>query len=358
MKKKILFVIPSLGVGGMERVMSEILKYFSEQKNVDCNLILYGKCRNVFYEIPDNVILFKPNFEFNDKFRFWMTIKTMLYLRTTVKEIKPDIILSFGELWNSLVLLSLTGVNIPIYISDRCSPNKSFGFIHDTLRKYLYPKSNGIISQTQIAKNIYERKFNNKNIKVIGNPIRDIDNKNIEREKIVVSVGRLISTKNFDRLIDIFDEINDKSWKLLIIGDDADKETNMSTLKLKVEKLGKENNIILLGKSDDVDCYLSKASLFAFTSSSEGFPNVIGEAMSAGLPVVAYDCIAGPSDMIEDGENGYLIPLFNDKMFVNRLKYLMDNSGIRNQMGVNAKESIKKYSIKNIGDEYYSLLLN
>ena len=51
----------------------------------------------------------------------------------------------------------------------------------------------------------------------------------------------------------------------------------MSTLKLKVEKLGKENNIILLGKSDDVDCYLSKASLFAFTSSSEGFPNVIGK---------------------------------------------------------------------------------
>lgn len=357
MKRKVLFVIPSLGIGGMERVMSELLNYFSKLENIDCYLILYGKDRNIFYKIPDTVILFKPHFKFNDDFRFWMIIKTIFFLRTTTKRIKPDVILSFGELWNSLVLLSLMGLSIPIFISDRCRPDKSFGFFHDKLRKFLYPKSAGIIAQTQIAKEMYASLFNYNNIAVIGNPVRHINTEGAIREKIIISVGRLISTKNFDRLIDIFAKINDKSWKLVIVGGDANKELIMSTLKSKIKYYNLESNVILIGESNKVDDFLAKSSVFAFTSSSEGFPNVIGEAMSAGLPVVAYNCIAGPSDMIEDGKNGYLIPLFDDEMFEKKLSYLMKNEEVRTQMGMYAIKSINKYSIEKIGDKYYNFML-
>lgn len=356
-RKTILFLIPSLGVGGMERVMSELLNYFSQLNGVDCYLVLYGKSRKVFYDMPPNVVLIKPDFEFNDSSRFRMTLKTMRFLRSTVKRVNPDSILSFGELWNSLVLLSLRGLKVPIYISDRCSPNKSFGKIQDNLRRFLYPKASGIVAQTQIAKDIYSSQFKNNNIAVIGNPIRRVVTEEIDREKVIVSVGRLISTKNFDRLIDIFARINDDSWKLIIIGGDAIKESTMSKLKSRVEKLNKESSVIFTGKSNKVDYYLSKASIFAFTSSSEGFPNVIGEAMSAGLPVVAYDCIAGPSDMIEDGKNGYLVPLFDDEVFESKLRFLMDNPQERARMGVYAKESIDKYSLERIGEDYFNFML-
>ena len=86
--------------------------------------------------------------------------------------------------------------------------------------------------------------------------------------------------------------------------------------------------IILAGTQKDVESYLLRSRIFAFTSSSEGFPNVVGEAMSAGLPVVAYDCVAGPSDMVVNDRNGYLIPLFDKGAFGVKLKYLMDNPQI------------------------------
>jgi hypothetical protein len=72
----------------------------------------------------------------------------MIFLRKKVKLIKPDSILSFGEYWNSFVLIALIGLPYPVFISDRCSPDKEFTRIHTILRKWFYPKAKGIIAQT------------------------------------------------------------------------------------------------------------------------------------------------------------------------------------------------------------------
>jgi GalNAc-alpha-(1->4)-GalNAc-alpha-(1->3)-diNAcBac-PP-undecaprenol alpha-1,4-N-acetyl-D-galactosaminyltransferase len=183
-------------------------------------------------------------------------------------------------------------------------------------------------------------------------------NDTIRRENIIVSVGRLINTKNFDRLIRIFGELNFLNWKLVIIGGDALKQNNFQRLKELTFELGIENNVILTGNIKNVDEYLLRSKIFAFTSISEGFPNVIGEAMSAGLPVVSYDCIAGPSEMINDGENGFLIPMFDDVLFKDKLEYLMLNQNVNIKMGKNAQESIKKNSVEIIAEKYKKFLLN
>lgn len=355
--KRIAFLIPSLSTGGMERVMSEVANYIAINTQTDCHLILYGKSREIFYEISPNIKVYKPSFEFNDNRRQWMTVKTMWFIRSTIKEIKPNIVLSFGERWNNLVLLSLLGIKTSIFVSDRSSPKINHGFIHNNLRRLLYPLATGVIVQTKIAKEIFDSKFKNRNIKVIGNPIREINyNKNIERGKIIISVGRLIRTKHFDRLINIFAETDSKDWKLVIIGGDSNKQSNKALLQNRIQELNLEDRIILKGVQDNIDEYLLEASIFAFTSSSEGFPNVIGEAMSAGLPVIAYDCISGPSDMIDNGKNGYLVPLFDDDKFKNNLQYLIDHKIEREIMGVYAKESIKRFSSEMICKQIYSFI--
>lgn len=352
-KRKICLVIPSLQAGGMERVMSELANYFSKKNSLDVNLVLYGKSREVFYPLSENISIHKPAFQFNDSQRFLSTIKTIIFIRKTIKKISPVSVLSFGEYWNSLVLLSLLGVKVPIYISDRCTPSKSFGFTHNYLRKLLYPLATGVIAQTSKAAELYLQQFRNDNILVIGNPIREINNHNhFDREKIIISVGRLISTKHFDRLIQIFQKIQNKDWKLIIIGGDALKQKNSSSLQKMIDEANLNDQIILTGTVKKVDDYLLKASIFAFTSSSEGFPNVIGEALSAGLPVIAYDCIAGPSEMIVDQKNGFLIPLFDDLTFERKLRFLMENENERNLMGAYARESIIRFSIKNIGEHF------
>ncbi|WP_085537632.1 glycosyltransferase [Massilibacteroides vaginae] len=355
----IVFLIPSLGSGGMERVMSELLNYICEIPYIECHLILYGKERSIFYPISSKIIVHKPSFDFNNEYRKWMTLRTIFFLRRKIKEIRPTVILSFGELWNSLVLLSLFGLKYPIYISDRCQPNKTFGYRQDTLRKILYKRADGVIAQTTKARDLYESQFCNTNVRVIGNPIRHIVKKKEDiRENVIISVGRLISTKNFDRLIDIFTKINNENWRLIIVGGDADQQNNSIALASKIKDLKMENFIQLVGNQREVDSFLLKSSIFAFTSSSEGFPNVIGEAMSAGLPVIAYDCIAGPSDLIENGRNGFLISLFDDFEFENKLRFLMEHKEEREKMGFYARESVKKFSVESICSEYFTFLLS
>ncbi len=80
--------------------------------------------------------------------------------------------------------------------------------------------------------------------------------------------------------------------------------------------------------------------------------------MAAGLPVIAYDCIAGPSEMMIDGVNGYLIPLFDDVMFKEKLLQLMEDEDLRNTMGQKATETIKIFDVEIIGEKFYQFIFN
>jgi GalNAc-alpha-(1->4)-GalNAc-alpha-(1->3)-diNAcBac-PP-undecaprenol alpha-1,4-N-acetyl-D-galactosaminyltransferase len=343
----------------MERVMSELAYYFCQKSKYQVHLILFGSKREIFYRVPDNLIIHKPEFHFNQNLRIWHTLKTIFFLRKKIKSINPSSILSFGEIWNNLVLISLFGLKYNIFISDRCSPSKRWSRTQEVLRKWLYPSATGIICQTEVAKKIYQILFRKNNIQVIGNPIRVINpNQNIPKDNIVLSVGRLIKTKHHDVLIKIFAALNPENWKLVIVGDDALEQKNKVKLEALIKELNMQDKILLAGKRVDVDDFYRRAKIFAFTSSSEGFPNVIGEAMSAGLPVVAFDCVTGPSDLIEHGETGFLITQHNLQDFKSSLNLLVNDESLRLLMGAKAKKKIQEFSISCIGQKFEKVLIN
>ena len=352
-------MIPSLQAGGMERVMSELSWYFASREELELHLVLYGISREIFYAVPENMIIHKPAFGFNNSRRFISTIRTIFFLRRTIARINAESLLSFGEYWNNLVLLSTLGLKTPVFVSDRSQPDKSLGKIQDKLRQWLYPRARGVILQTEKAKEIYLRNNRSRNIAVIGNPVREISNGEAgrKREKSVLMVGRLIKSKNQDQLIEIFAKVSQPDWKLLLVGYDHLKQNNLERLQLLARELQIEQRVVFTGKQDQIDeIYLSSA-IFAFTSSSEGFPNVIGEAMSAGLPIIAYDCTAGPSEMIADGSNGFLIPLFDLAAFESKLSLLMADKELREKLGSNARESIRRFSREHICESFYKFIL-
>ena len=356
-KIKLCCIIHSLKAGGMERVMTTLLNNFVRRDSVDIHLILYGKNREIFFSVDPGIAIHTPNFKFRDSWRILSTIHTMLWLRKEIKKNTPAIILSFGEYWNSLILLSLSGLSNPIFISDRSQPDKNLGVIHNFLRRHLYKRAGGIICQTNQAKAIMLRRYAYKNITVIGNPIRNINKQdNMKRENIIISVGRIIDTKHFDRLITVFSKLNSTNWRLMIIGGDDNKQKNLQRLKEQIKTLNPEKNVVLEGYQKNIDDYLLRSKIFAFMSNSEGFPNVIGEAMSAGLPVIAYDCVAGPRDLIENEKNGYLIPVFDDALFFEKVKYLMVNETEREKMGRYAKQSIMKFEPDIICEKYFQFI--
>lgn len=351
------FIIPSLQAGGMERVMSELIWYYSSMKELELHLILYGIKREIFFQVPDSVHLHQPSFKFNNRLRLFSTLKTLFFLRKKVNAIHPDSILSFGELWNSFVLLALYGLKFPVYISDRCSPERRYNTLHLFLRKWLYPRATGIIAQTQKAKEIYFNLFRHNNIEIIGNPIQEIKlDRNIRRENIILMVGRLIETKHQDELVKMFLKINNPGWKLVLVGYDHLQQNNSERIREIIDSHNAQERVFLEGKQTDVARYYAKSKIFAFTSSSEGFPNAIGEAMSAGIPAVAFDCVAGPSEMINDNYNGFLVPLFDFKKFREKLELLMQDEDLRIKMGERAKVDIKKYSIQRVSDRFLSFI--
>jgi GalNAc-alpha-(1->4)-GalNAc-alpha-(1->3)-diNAcBac-PP-undecaprenol alpha-1,4-N-acetyl-D-galactosaminyltransferase len=337
----------------MERVMSELAHYFCSKEDYDIHLILYGRKREIFYLLPENILIHKPHFEFKNSVRILSITKTLYFLRKKIKEIHPDTILSFGELWNNFVLLATFGLKYPIYVSDRCQPDKSLGRVHDKLRNLLYPITSGVICQTNTAKNIYQKMFTHHNFIVIGNPIRKIGSGGVnKRENIVLSVGRLIKSKHHDELIRMFAEINPYDWKLIIVGGDALNQKNKEKLEALVRELDMHGRIELTGSILDVEDFYTRSKIFAFTSSSEGFPNVIGEAMSARLPVIAYDCIAGPSELIEHEKTGYLVKLHDTYQFKIYLKKLLFNEDLRDVLGANALEKIQEFNIEHISEQF------
>jgi glycosyltransferase involved in cell wall biosynthesis len=217
----------------------------------------------------------------------------------------------------------------------------------------LYKNAFGIISQTTYSKTFLDKITNHKNIIVIPNPVRHEEENNLVRKNVILSVGRLIFSKRIDLLLEIFADVNRKDFNLWIVGDGPEHE--------KLVNLAKELNILdrvtFWGSRKDVDLFYGQAKIFAFTSVSEGFPNALLEALASGLPSISFDCVAGPSDLIDDGQNGFLIPLLDVDCYKEKLSRLMDDQ-VHEQLAANTKKSAKKYHIENVGKVYLNALLS
>lgn len=354
---RICLIIHSLSSGGMERVMSLLANNFVKKEGVEVHLVLIGISRTISYPLDDSVVVHRPGFTFENSRRTMDTFRTMMFIRSEVRAIDPHTVLSFGEMWNNMVLLSLYGTSYPVYISDRSQPDKNLGKLHNFLRNSLYPKAQGFIAQTERAGEICLEKGWNRKVKVIGNPVRNVvKDPGIEKENIVLTVGRLIKTKHIDHLIDIFAEIGNPDWKLIVVGGDAKHLSLSEKLQSKVDKMDMGDQIFLEGQQKDVDRYFNRSKIFAFTSSSEGFPNVIGEALSAGLPVVAYDCMSGPAELVDDEVNGFLVPLFDKEQFKQRLEELMINNDLRERFSMKSGTTIRKFTEDIICEKYFHFI--
>lgn len=346
---RICLIIPSLHAGGMERVMSELANYFCNKSNLEVHLVILSK-KEHFYKLNAKIIVHEPSF--NNKGLIG-TLKLIKYLRTKIIEISPISILSFGEMYNSFVLLSLLGLKQKVFVSDRSKPDKDWGFVHNNLRILLYKKAYGIVSQTSYAANFLKSKINHPNIKVIGNPFKiNSITKNYGRKNIILTVGRMIKSKQHEHLIRIFSNVDIPGWELHFVGDGPEKKFLMElTLKLNVHA-----KVIFHGNQKNVTDFYNSSKIFAFTSNSEGFPNVIGEAMTHGLVPISYNFIAGATDLITNNVNGYIVELNNQFAFKEKMIELMINENTLINFSNNALASMNKFDINIIAEKYLNLL--
>ena len=210
------------------------------------------------------------------------------------------------------------------------------------------------MAQTEKAKKVLYQQTGHSNIQVINNPIRPVKGDHSIKNPIILNVGRFIHSKHQDWLMNYFAELDTEGWELIFLGEGP----TFKNAQEHAQKKTKQQSITVKGSVANVDDYYQSAAIFAFTSTSEGFPNALGEAMAAGCACISFDCEAGPSDLIDDGKNGFLIPEGDHGQFKEKLQLLMNDSTLRAWMGKEAQEKIKDFKVENITRQYLDIMFS
>ncbi|MGN0414031.1 MAG: glycosyltransferase family 4 protein [Agathobacter sp.] len=210
------------------------------------------------------------------------------------------------------------------------------------IRRLIYPKLDKVVLLTEMDKKKYSFVDQNK-LAVIPNSLsfKCVNVSNVQEKKII-AVGRLTKQKGYDLLIEaakkIFSELPD--WKLTIFGEGEDEEM----LQHKINEYKLSENVLIHKPVKSILEEMEKSSIFVSSARWEGFPLVLMEAIECGLPVVSYDCPEGPSEIVQDGENGYLVKLGDIDAFAEKVVELGKNYELRVEFGKYAHESAKRYS--------------
>jgi glycosyltransferase involved in cell wall biosynthesis len=172
--------------------------------------------------------------------------------------------------------------------------------------------------------------------------------------KIVVAAGRIGPQKGFDRLLPVWAKLAPEhpDWELRIWGGGKD----LGKLRRQAEELGIAGSAHLMGFTQKLHEELADSSLYVMSSRKEGFPMVLLEAMSAGLPVVSYDCPTGPRDIIREGVDGHVVPDGDGDALAAALSRLMEDEATRKAFGAAAVEGAARYDIATIAGRWEALL--
>ena len=341
--QKIAFHLNSLQQGGAERVVSNLANRFAKEGyEVVIATEWYGtdefaldqKVRRVHVGLTG---------EDESRSRISKMLRRIWYLRRFMKKEKPDVVVAFtrGVLYRALA--AGIGTGIPVVISVRTDPVGHYDKKADKLRiPLLFPHAAGCVFQTEGAKAFFAP-YLQENSRIILNPLNPkyvgVPEPAV-RTKDVVQSGRLVDFKNQPMLIRAFLKVHEKhpDYTLKIYGPDS-KDGTKEILESIIHENHAEDFVKLMGGSNTLEKDLADAALYAFSSDWEGLPNALMEAMALGLPVVSTDCpCGGPKTLIEDGVNGLLVPIMDEKAMTDGILRLIEDRELAERLGREARK--------------------
>ncbi len=342
---KIFCVHAQINWGGADRRIIDLANTLAKEGH-QVSLYLMSRTNYQGFEInPDIQIRFIDK---KSKIAKTQWLKNLFSLRKELKKEKPDLAVSFSYPINIQLLLARKGTGTKVLISERGNPEKQpEKGIWRWLRNRTYPKTDGIVFQTQGARSYYL-----KNIKldgrVIHNPVDIGDVRaNPEGNKIVAHVGRLDAHKNQRRLLYAFSVFvkTHPEYRLRICGGGY----MAKELVAYAKELGINEKINWMGRVPDPYAVISRDDFFVLSSDFEGMPNVLLEAMAIGMPCIASDCAPGGArELIRDGENGLLCALDDGTQMAEKMAMLAENMELAANLGSEAAQMRDTHSPQNI----------
>ncbi len=349
---KICFLISSLRSGGAERVVSLLANSFSKKYDVE---ILTWEDSTPFYTLEAKVKHIPLNLQYvKEKYKnnLYFNLVRIKALRSVLKERKPTVVISFIITNNILAILASRKLGISVLISERSAlfTNKISKFWFN-MRKLTYKYADLLVFQSQNAADLgIANKIVAKRNVVISNPISIEPKQDIPKQDVVLFVGRLSKEKQVKNLIQAFKNISalNPTFQLWIVGDGPEKE---NLIQLSGDLIAKER-IVFFGQQTDTELFYQKAKIFVLPSLSEGFPNVLLEAMNFNNIVISSNYSKAVEEIIEDGTNGFLYGPNDVAKLEMLLSDVMKRYELHGQCAANAHDGLAKYSIENITNEW------
>ncbi|NOL50458.1 glycosyltransferase family 4 protein [Pelistega europaea] len=347
---KILFLLSSLNAGGAERVACTLVNAWVAKGYEVVMVPCFSQGSGQSFYSLDARVQVRWLSEALPSNKWLARLVKPIVLRRIMQEVKADVMVSFLTNVNVMALLAKQGLDIPLIVCERSDP--SFQKISASLRflrRHLYAGADAVLLQTEQAAKMFAQSMPVlRRLRVIPNPLPIDLEKSLENEgnnvgtqsgsKVAVAVGRLVPSKQFDKLIANFTHIAAQcpDWQLHIYGDGPERET----LQQLITSSHMQERIYLKGKTNQPWAVMRQAQLLAMSSRLEGFPNVMLEAMACGLPVICYDCPSGPRELSINGEVARLVALDDEKAYQQQLLELMQNSEERMLLAKNGQQSV------------------
>ncbi|KKB35460.1 glycosyltransferase [Bacillus thermotolerans] len=350
-KKKVSFILPSIGLGGAEKIFIELAGEINKNKNYEIELVYLTKLQNE-YTLPEGLVTVCLNSK-STKAAF---IPLLRYFRSS----KPDVVFSgIGHL-NIMLIVIKSLFNFTFKLFVRHSNILSESLPSDRHKQKLmlklfrlYKKADKVIFQSQSMQDDFLNLIKLNNSYIINNPINI--NKNHEASlayniddsmrDTYLYVGRLSAVKQVDYLINEYSKLtSERTPKLLIIGD-GDQRNKLEEMILE-RRL--QDRVILLGAISNPYPYIKECRAMFLCSKTEGFPNVVLEAFSFNKPMLIKKHRGGTKEIL-DSLN--LREFFLDRIDFNEIESLVSS------FPKNIKERvIKRYDISSISLEYLDLI--
>lgn len=354
---KIALIGYRLTEGGGEKVMANLSLFFDKMGIEVHNIIVLDGVTYPYSGKLVNMGLLK-----NEKNNFADKFKRLLFLRKYLRDNDFDFIVDFRPrtkilqefiisrfIYNSKIILTVHS-----YLIDYYMPKKSW------LTRLIYNKAYATVTIVNQIKELIESKYNLKNVITISNSInlQEVNNKVNEETDIdfqyIIAIGQYNDTiKQFGKLILSYSNsiLLQRNIHLIILGNG-----NKDLLtKIAIDN-NVQNFVHLLGFQENPFKYLKKSRFLVLSSKNEGFANVLVESLACQTPVVAFDCLCGPSTIINHKENGLLVENQNIQKLTEAMNLFVENEELYNYCKKNAFESIQHFSLDTIGKQWLNLM--
>lgn len=337
-----------LGMGGAQRVASILINAWAGRGD-EVTLLSLGRLDEVsFFPLSERVTVIPLGLQGRGRGSVSDNVNRLDVLRRKIKELSPDIVISFMSETNVLVRIATFGLGIPVIVSERDNPYQSLiTRPWRILRALVYPFVTKLVCQTKEAKLFFGPCVPSV---VIPNPL--LVEGTMEKEKEikenlrVISLGRLVEGKKFDDLIHAFSKVcvTNPNVSLTILGEGPERPA----LEKLISHLGLAGRVFLPGHDSSPLEQVKRADIFVLSSEGEGFPNALFESMSLGLACISSDCSPSISEWVVPEKNALVYPVGDVSALVKLLSRVLEDEPLRRALAEEGKKISQRLSLPSI----------